>query len=286
MKKAAKITLTTSLLAVILATSLLVGCQSLSGDEGYDLLQKAIDNTLHDDNAHIFYWKESISTPRPNSITNLVETTTVNVLCTIDRDYNFVKEGDGEYDYEDLKARVTKSYDGKQVYELYCGYAADGNSYQAVRGALDGQTALTANDSYSFTDRVAEEYVMSNDFKPYTLAEKLKELKSLKREDLLVEEYENGGVEKKGNVTTITCKLSEDYLRAYEEANGAKSVLEGKYVTIEMAYDRISAIIVYQHDPNAGESNTQGILALEYESYKFEVVYTGPKFTVPSKQKE
>ncbi len=281
MKKSAKILLIVSLLAVMVATSLLVGCQSLTGDEGYVALQKAIDNTLHDDNAHIFYWKESKSTTRPNSITNLVETTTVNVLCAIDRDYNFVKESNAEYDYEDLKARVTKSYDGKQVYELYCGEAENGNSYLATRGDINGQTALTTNDAYSFTNMTAEEYVQSEAFKQYTLAEVLKEIKGLKRADLLIEEYENGGVEKKGNVTTITCKLSEDYLRAYENANGQKSVLDGKYVTIEMAYERISAIIVYQNDPNAGESNTSGILALEYESYKLEIVYTGPKFTIP-----
>lgn len=281
MKKSAKILLIVSLLAVMVATSLLVGCQSLTGDEGYVALQKAIDNTLHDDNAHIFYWKESKSTTRPNSITNLVETTTVNVLCAIDRDYNFVKESNAEYDYEDLKARVTKSYDGKQVYELYCGEAENGKSYLATRGDINGQTALTTNDAYSFTNMTAEEYVQSEAFKQYTLAEVLKEIKGLKRADLLIEEYENGGVEKKGNVTTITCKLSEDYLRAYENANGQKSVLDGKYVTIEMAYERISAIIVYQNDPNAGESNTSGILALEYESYKLEIVYTGPKFTIP-----
>ena len=65
MKKSAKILLTVSLLAVIIATSLLVGCQSLTGDEGYQALQKAIDNTLHDDNAHIFYWKE----PKSASLT-------------------------------------------------------------------------------------------------------------------------------------------------------------------------------------------------------------------------
>ena len=139
------------------------------------------------------------------------------------------------------------------------------------------------SNKYSFTDTTANSYVMSDAFTPYTLETKLAELKSLKREDLLIEEYENGGVEKKGNVTTITCKLSDDYCNRYYEANGKDSILKGKYLTIEMAYERISAIIVYQHDPNAGESNTSGILALEYESYKLEIVYTGPKFTVPDK---
>ena len=272
MKKSVKYILTISLFAVILSTMLLSGCQSLSGDEGYDLMQQAIANTLSNDNAHIFYWKESIATPRATSITNLVETTTANVLCTIDRDYNFVKDGDGEYDYDDLKARVTKTYDGKSVYELYCGYAENENSYLAYRGDLNGTTPLNANVEYSFVEgQTAEDYVQSEAFKPYTLAEKLKELKSLKREDLLIEKYENGKVERKGEVTTITCKLSEDYLREYENANGRKSLLDGKYVTIEMAYERISAIIVYQNDPGATGDNN-GILALEYESYKFEVV--------------
>lgn len=276
MKKLVKVTLIISLLAVILSTSLLVGCQSLNSDEAYEALQNAIHNTLIDDNAHIFYWKESVSTPRANSITNLVELTTVNVLCNIDKHYNFVKDGDGEYDYDDLKARVTKSYDGKQVYELYCGYAENGNSYLATRGSMTSTTPLTNSDKYNHSSLTAEEYVQSDAFKPYTLAEKLKELKGLKKEDLIID-----STEKKGEVTTITCKLSEDYLASYENANGQKSVLDGKYVTIEMAYERISAIIVYQHDPNAGESNTSGILALEYESYKLEIVYTGPKFTVP-----
>lgn len=281
MKKSIKLILTLSLLAVIACTSLLVGCQSLSGDEGYAVLQKAIDNTLHDDNAHIFYWKESISTPR-SGITNLVETTTVNVLCEIDNDYNFVKTNSGlEYDYKNLKARVNKSYDGKLVYEQYCGVAKNNNSYLATRGDKNGTSALTTENKYTFDSMVARDYVLSDLFKEYTLEEKLKELKSLKREDLLIEEYQNGGVEKKGNVVTITCKVSDEYARAYENANGRKSVLEGKYLTIEISYDRVAAIIVYQNDPGADESNTQGILALEYESYKLEIVYTGPKFDVP-----
>lgn len=281
MKKSIKLILTLSLLAVIACTSLLVGCQSLSGDEGYAVLQKAIDNTLHDDNAHIFYWKESLSTPR-SGITNLVETTTVNVLCEIDNDYNFVKTNSGlEYDYKNLKARVNKSYDGKLVYEQYCGVAKNNNSYLATRGDKNSTSALTTDNKYTFDSMVARDYVLSDLFKEYTLEEKLKELKSLKREHLLIEEYQNGGVEKKGNVVTITCKVSDEYARAYENANGRKSVLEGKYLTIEISYDRVAAIIVYQNDPGADESNTQGILALEYESYKLEIVYTGPKFDVP-----
>lgn len=280
MKKVTKFILCLTLLATILFTCLLSGCQSLTPDEGYELLQTAIENTLHNDNAHIFYWKENVSTPRAG-ITNLVKTTTVNVLCDIDKDYNFVKESDGDYDYKNLKAKVTKSYDGKLVYEQYCGYSDDGNSYLATRGNINGQNALTNEDSYAFENMLAKDYVLSDKFKEYSLEAKLKELKSLKREDLVIDETQNGKVEKKGKVVTITAKISDAYARAYEEANGEKSVFEGKYLTIELSYDRVSAIIVYQNEPGVNESNTQGILALEYESYKLEIVYTGPKFTVP-----
>ena len=283
MKKLSKVILIVLLISVTITTALLTGCQRLTPEEGFEALQSALANTLTDDNDHIFYWKESISTPRAG-LTNLVETTTVNVLCSIDRDYNFVKYDESKaFGYEDLKARITKSYDGKSVYELFCGVSKDGNSYLATRGALDSTTPLTndfkvAENKYSFQDRNAEEYVQSAEFAPYTLEAKLAELKSLKKEDIVIDK-----VEKKGNVTTITCKMSDAYCAKYLEDNGAKSVLEGKYVTIELSYNRIAAIIVYQTDPGADESNTQGILALEYESYKFEIVYTGPKFNVPEK---
>lgn len=284
MKKVTKFVIISTLLSIILIASLLTGCQNLSGDEGYDALQKAIETTLNDDNAHIYYYKESYATPVPNRVTNLVETTTVNVLCSIDKDYNFEKNSNAEYDYKDLKVRVTKNYDGKSVYELFCGRAEDGSNKLAIRGDLNRRDALTDDDDYTLTEATAKDFILnSGEFTPYTLETKLAELKSLKREDLLIEEYENGGVEKKGNVTTITCKMSDAYCNKYYEQNGKDSVLKGKYLTIEMAYERISAITVYQHDPKAGESNTSGILALEYESYKLEIVYTGPKFTVPHK---
>lgn len=286
MKKIVRLLLIVALVSIMLLTSLLVGCKRLTPDEGFDAIQAAIEHTLSGHNPYIFYWKESFATPREGT-SNLVVTTTANVLCDIDRDYNFVKKNnDLDYSYDNiagLKTRVTKSYDGKSVYELFCGVSKDGNSYLATRGALDSTTPLTndfkvAENKYSFQDRNAEEYVQSAEFAPYTLEAKLAELKSLKKEDIVIDK-----VEKKGNVTTITCKMSDAYCVKYLEDNGAKSVLEGKYVTIELSYNRIAAIIVYQTDPGADESNTQGILALEYESYKFEIVYTGPKFNVPEK---
>ena len=292
MKKTVRLLLIVALVSIMLLTSLLVGCKRLTPDEGFDAIQAAIEHTLSGHNPYIFYWKESFATPREGT-SNLVVTTTANVLCDIDRDYNFVKKNnDLDYSYDNiagLKARVTKSYDGKTVYELFCGVNEDGNSTLAERGSLDSTTALgadfkDANNKYTFQDITAEAYTQSQAFSSnYSLEVKLAELRSLKREDLIIEE---GAVEKKINVTTIKCKLSDSYCQSYREANGTNSVLEGKYVVIELSYDRIASITVYQKDPAAGDSNATGILALEYESYKFEVVYTGPKFVVPAKTSE
>ncbi len=293
MKNRFKILLTVCLLIIMVASiSLLNGCLSLTPEEGYEALTVALNNTLankndkeHASNNHIFYWKESVSTPR-EGITNLVEITTANVLCEIDKDYHFVKNDTADdYDYADLRVNVTKKYDSKLVYELMCGYDTNGTTRLAERGSLDRTSQLTNDDNYTFNvGTVAKDFVKTDAFKPYTLEAKLAELKSLKPQDLVYDGVPNAGVQKKSNVTTITCKLSKDYLDNYKAVYGVPSILDGKYVVIEIAYERISAIMVYQNEPGASESNTSGILALEYESYKLEIVYTGPKFTVPHKQ--
>ncbi len=292
MRKTVKTLLIASLLAIMVTSIVLLsGCQSLTPDEGYEALREALNNTIrptddreHASNSHIFYWKESV-TNKQSSTSSTVVTTTANVLCEIDKDYHFVKDGEGEYDYAGLKVNVTKKYDTNLVYELMCGVDAEGNDRLAYRGSLDGTAQLTNDDKYTFeVGTSAKSFVQSERFTPYTLQAKLAELDSLKKEDLVFEGVPNGGVEKKSKVTTITCKLSDEYLANYKATNGYDSILTGKYVVIEIAYNRISALFVYQNEPGIEESNTSGILALEYESYKLEIVYTGPKFTVPHKQ--
>lgn len=250
------------------------GCSQLSEDEAYTQLQNAITNTLSDDNGHIFYWKEAYATPR-SGMSNLVDATRVNVLCEIDRDYNFVKASEAEYDYADLKVNVVHSFDGVDDDVIYCGVAQDGVSHYA-------RTDCTKNAKgeyvyQEFADMTARDYVLSEQFKPYTLETKLGELMDIQQSDLIFEGVKNGGTEKKGNVVTITCKMSDDYLARYKAEKGKDSVLDGAYVVFETAYERVSAIIVY------AASEDGGLLKMEYESYKFELVYTGPKFTVPSK---
>lgn len=263
-----------ALVAIVAITSCtLFGCASLSVDEGYSLLRDALDNTLHHDNAHIFYWKESISTPRAG-LSNNVVSRKVNVLCDIDRDYNFIKNSSEEYDYSGLKLMVSESENDTVNKEIYCGYADNGKTYLVEWNTAMGTTGNKKN--YKKTEGVtAKEYVLSDAFTPYTLATVLTELGGIQKEDLVFDGVKNAGVEKKGYVVTITCKMSADYLARYQAENGKKSLLDGKYVTFEVCYDRISSIIVYQQEEGGG------VFSLEYESYKLEIVYTGPKFNIP-----
>lgn len=249
-----------------------VGCSQLSVDEGYETLRDALSNTLHEDNAHIFYWKESISTPRAG-LSNNVVSRKVNVLCDIDDDYDFIKNSSEEYDYSGLKVMVTESENDTVNKEIYCGYADDGKTYLSEWDSSMGTNG--SQKKYKVTAGVtAKEYVLSDAFKPYTLDTILTELKGIAKEDLVFDGVSNSGVQKKGHVVTITCKMSDEYLARYEATNGKKSLLDGKYVTFEVCYDRISSIIVYQQEEGGG------LFTLEYESYKLEIVYMGPKFTV------
>lgn len=261
------------LIFVVVFACSLFGCASLTAADGYDNLRKSLQNTLSADNAHIFYWKESVSSPR-EGLSNNVVMRKVNVLCDIDRDYDFIKNSDADYDYSGLKLMVTESENDTVNKEVYCGYSSDGVTRLVEWDKSMGTNGQ--NKNYKITEGVtARDYVKSEAFAPYTLATILGELDGITAKDIVYDGVSGGGVQRKGHVVTIKCKLSEAYLARYKEQNGKDSLLDGKYVTFETCYDRISAIIVYKQESGGGLFN------LEYESYKLEVVYTGPKFDIP-----
>jgi len=123
----------------------------------------------------------------------------------------------------------------------------------------------------------AKEYYNSDAFSQYSVAEKLKCLQDLTVADM---DFTADGAEisKKGHVTQLQFKVSDDYLKRYEEKYGEPSVLaNSKRVLIEIAYEKISQIVLYVDEQIAGSSMT-----VETEAYNFQIVYLGPKFNVPS----
>lgn len=71
--------------------------------------------------------------------------------------------------------------------------------------------------------------------------------------------------------------LKEDFFNRYEAAHGEPSIFVGaKRIMIEIAYEKISQIVIYVDEQMSGSSLTS-----ETEAYKFQIVYTGPKFSIP-----
>ena len=247
------------LIAVVSAAMLLSlsGCNTLSASEAYEAFRAAIEESLTGDNGKIFYWRESTAQLRPGS-SNLVDEVSVNVLCDMNENYEFIREENaGEYDYENLKVHVVKTHDGNTTEEIWAGTAENGTDY-IVRATDGGSRAFEAGTAYQFVE--TEEFNQN-----YSLRSRLEFLADIEEEDLII-----SSAEQQGNLLTITATMSDGYLAEHPDSD-----LDGKRVVIEITYGRIASVTTYK-DEGGG-----GIFSLDYESYMLEIAYTGPIFTVP-----
>lgn len=122
------------------------------------------------------------------------------------------------------------------------------------------------------------EYYDSAEFRAHRLETLLAELGELTYDDM---NFDVKDAEQKtvGKVTTLIFVPTEEYLKEYEAKHGEKSLFDGaSRVLIETAYDRISNITVYEQE-SADEGSK---MRVEVERYKLEVVYLGPKISIPA----
>ena len=251
-----------------LVLSLFSGCStSLSTAEIETALDTALQNSLASD---LFYWKET-----DNRTTDTIYKQ-ANVLSDIDqKEYVPLVDENGEY--TTLRIQVIEKKNDKEIYQSVCGHSSGINATDEVKDYLF--ETVTAEDGTAVKTKqpmTAKEYYNSDAFRQYSVAEKLKCLQDLTVADM---DFNADGAEisKKGNVTQLQFKVSDDYLRRYEEKYGEPSVLaNSKRVLIEMAYEKISQIIVYVDEAVSGTS-----FMVETEAYNFQIVYLGPKFDVP-----
>lgn len=251
-----------------LMLSLFSGCSStLSTEEIETALDTALKNSLASD---LFYWKET-----DNRTADTIYKQ-VNVLSDID-DKEYVPLVDENGEYTTLRIQVIEKKNDKEMYQTICGHSSGVNAQDEVKNYLfETVTAEDGTTTKTKKPMTAKEYYNSDAFKRYSIAEKLKCLQELTMEDM---DFTVDGAEisKKGNVTQLQFKVSDDYLRRYEEKYGEPSVLaNSKRILIEMAYEKISQIIVYVDEIVSGTSFT-----VETEAYNFQLVYLGPKFDVP-----
>lgn len=251
-----------------LMLSLFSGCSSTLSTEEIEIsLDTALKNSLASD---LFYWKET-----DNRTADTIYKQ-VNVLSDID-DKEYIPLVDENGEYTTLRIQVIEKKNDKETYQSICGHSSGVNAQDEVKDYLF--ETVTAEDGTAIKTKKpmnAKEYYNSEAFKQYSVAEKLKCLQELTVEDM---DFTVDGAEisKKGNVTQLQFKVSDDYLKRYEEKYGEPSVLaNSKRILIEMAYEKISQIIVYVDETVSGTS-----FKVETEAYNFQLVYLGPKFDVP-----
>lgn len=235
----------------------------LSDDEIESAYNTAVENTMK---ADLYYWQEYVYKDIDSTMTN------VNVLASMDNKYELIKDPDGKY--SELSIQVYEELNGVRMKEYLAGRSKGVGKNDPITEYKF--TSTRVDDTYvkTKTPYTAYEYFYSEEFKQYTLNERLKELKTLKFKDM---DFDFKGSEgyKKNHLSKLTFKVKESYLREYERDNGSKSIFEGAdSVTIEMAYDRISQLIIY-------DKESLDKFAISKERYNFRVVYYGAKITIP-----
>lgn len=254
------------LLIILIAMSVLSlsACSvPLSDDEIESAYNTAVENTMK---ADLYYWQEYVYKDIDSTMTN------VNVLASIDNKYELIKDPDGKY--SELSIQVYEELNGVRMKEYLAGRSKGVGKNDPIKEYKF--TSVRADEVYlrSKKPSTAYEYFYSEEFKQYTLNERLKELKTLKFEDMDFD-YKGSEGYKKNHLSKLTFKVKESYLREFERDNGSKSIFEGAdSVTIEMAYNRISQLVIY-------DKESLDKFAISKERYNFRVVYYGAKIAIP-----
>lgn len=257
------ITLILILISMISCLISLTGCSSsINYDEAWQKFSNALSNSL---NYEIFYWKEVIIEGK-NS-----KNTRANVHCDNDKN-GYIKDDNGNY--VNLAIKIDSKVNSKMNEEIYCGLSQSNKNGEPKNFIITKKYAGGEHISSVKEEKTAIEYYNSMEFQNYLLSSKLYELTRLNKDDLLFD-MNKAKAFQNGTVTGINCRISPNYLDKFKSEFGVPSILEGKRVYIELAYERIASIIVYN------DEDLDGVFKNEYESYKLEVVYLGPIVYVP-----
>lgn len=264
MKTIRRALIVTLLLATCLAV--LSGCQSYSEEDGYSILRGALANSLTGIN-HDVNFVELTEVFFDENGTKHTDIINVNVLAD-EKNYDIIVN-DGNYVNLHAYAKESSAIgntDTKVFKEVYYGYA---NGEKYLVGFEGG--AKTYLEKVSDDELYTDAY-----FKKYTLDAFLDEVNYLQLEDMDFS-IGKGGVERQGYVTALTFKPTDEYLAKYATEKGKASSLNADYVVIEIAYDRVQSVIAYKREP--GFESFPDAIAIDYETYKLEISYRGPKFS-------
>ena len=255
---------------IVLCMSLIMALTScgtpISKEEAMQSLKTAVENSM---NAQVYYYKEvSLEKDKINN--------KMNVYAKQDKDGSYLVDDKGNF--IDYSIRYETSINSKNVVSMQAGKSngSAGEKEFLFKKDFDieGKNPKVTMQEYPTNQVLSTSY-----FSDKILSYKIRELSLLELKDMNFD-VKNSKLEKKGYLRVLKFQLNDSFYKKVEETYNMPSVLKGDMLEIEIAYDRISAIIVYNN-----EKLDENINFLE-EKYRLEIVYMGPKENIPSYDNE
>lgn len=270
MKKRIAIVLVTVIIMAVTLVSLSGCATKLDHDEAFQIMKDAYTRSIDYD---IFYSKEV----KLNG-DNVPELTRVNSVCDLDKKNNYAKAEDGSYINHNI--HIYNEIDSQMQLEIFVGLSKDGKSDPGQNLAFKSiYTGKGTDDKAKYdktrTPMTVPQFQNEEYYQQFKLVSKYDEINRLTRSDVVFSEKE--GATKSFDLINLKFSVTEEYTNRYFEETGRVSTLKGKYIDMEITFERIARIVVMQSDP--GTASIFG--EAEFESYKIEVVYLGPRISVP-----
>lgn len=252
------------------------GCKSLTDIDIEEALALAIKNSS-DEKLDLFQWKETSIKGQDTKIK------TVNAVTTIN---DYASEIEPKYDengeYLDYRISVDDGFKGERYY-VGKSKSVDKKNKE-IKELLFRQEYDEAAKKWKPTGTMkpmtARQFLESEEFSENRIANKIAELNEIKVSDMDFNVNE-GEKSKKINLITLKFGLNDEYFARYREKYGKESMfLNSGSVEIEIAYNRISHIYIYENEIVGELFGKETVVSKEV--YKFDLIYLGPKFTVPS----
>lgn len=275
-----------AIMLLLSAFFLFSACDTLTAQEGVEVLAAAYENSVSKW-GDIYQYHEKVTQKASVEKSGYIIDSVVNVHCYHDgEEYHKDKDlaltiNDQYYiSVMDEGGKETSTLKGSNM--LTAGYSPHEESgvdalfltasaSESVKYCQGGVSAADVISSGWFEER-------------YSLAEKLSIFADLSAEDMEFVDTDDarGGAEKRFMSTTLTFKVSEEYIKSHPD-----SPLEGEYVSVyivnvnltgEPDY-RISSVTVYKPEK-------LGAFTANYESYLLSITYLGPNISVPDRLSE
>ncbi|MEG1963837.1 MAG: hypothetical protein RR123_03085 [Clostridia bacterium] len=267
MKKIVSTCLVLVMLLTIMCCSFGCAVGTLEVKEAKEYFKESLARSLA---SEIYYWKEL------DNRTKNATKTTFNKYCLLDKKDNIIKDENGRNkDFGVQYSKVATDY----YLQTICGTSiakADKSKIKKQMLFEDYDATIDGKEEKHKTakEMTVEQYLEQDEIKNLYLPEKLLDLSLLKSEDIVFEgSYDTRS--KLIKLVTLKFKIVDSFFTNFKATYGRESVLKGKGISVEIAYDRLTMVTVYD------ELKLDEKLSIDSEVYRLDVAYIGPIVRVP-----